>query len=149
LSGSAIKLRRCAGDAVKQRREMALVGAACGVGNVRDRQVGPGEKLLGQLDAALDHVPMRRNTNHALEQMRKVIRTHRDYRRELGERQPIAWTSHTLPGSFRVEPSRIVEIKEFIDTLHSQQIFLAPGSWCRLSRALNTRGLGSTIECSS
>jgi ketosteroid isomerase-like protein len=27
---------------------------------------------------------------------------------------------------FRVEQGRIVEIKEFIDTLHSQQVFLAP-----------------------
>lgn len=71
---STIGVRRQASDAVKEPGEMALVCAAHGKRDLDDRQIGLLEEFPGPLDAAADHVLVRRNADGRPEHVREVVR---------------------------------------------------------------------------
>ena len=48
-------------------RQMALVGEACGDGNLRQCEIGARQHVLGSFDAPLHQVVVRRNTGRLLE----------------------------------------------------------------------------------
>ena len=53
-------------------RQMALVGKACGISNVRQREVGPSQHALGSLDAPLRQIVVRRDAGGLLELPREM-----------------------------------------------------------------------------
>jgi hypothetical protein len=73
LLGGAIRVGCSAGDTLKQRGEMTLVGAAHGERDLDDRQIGRIEELFGPFDSAADHVLVRRNANRLSEHVGEVI----------------------------------------------------------------------------
>jgi hypothetical protein len=69
---------------------MALVGAADGQRDIRDRQIGSGEELLRPLHAPPDDVLMRRNAGRVLEDVREVERAHVEQPGDERQRQALA-----------------------------------------------------------